>query len=62
MEEARLEEKNKLNSLKATLYDQQRKMQAIQAELEFISAQNSELEQDFANEIGRKNQNSKEVG
>ena len=62
MEEARLDEKNTLNELKATLYDQSRKMQAIQSELEQISAQNSELEQDFANEIGRKNQNSKEVG
>ena len=62
MESARSEEKTKLNELKATLYEQQRKMQAIQRELEEISAQNSELEQDFANEIGRKNQNSKEVG
>ena len=37
-------------------------MQEIQSELEHISAQNSELEQDFENEIGRKNQNSKEMG
>ena len=29
MEEARAEEKSKLNELKGTLYDQQRKMQAI---------------------------------
>ena len=62
MEEARSEEKSKLNELKSLLYEQQRKMQAIQAELEEIGAQNSELEQDFANEIGRKNQNSKEIG
>ena len=62
MEEARAEEKDKLNSLKATLYEKQRQMQDIQSELEQISQQNSALEQDFANEIGRKNQNSKEVG
>jgi hypothetical protein len=29
MEKARQDEKNKLNDLKATLYDQQRKMQII---------------------------------
>lgn len=62
MEEARAEEKEKLNQLKATLYEKQRQMQDIQSELEQISQQNSALEQDFANEIGRKNQNSKEVG
>ena len=37
-------------------------MQDIQGELEEISAQNAELEQDFANEIDRKNKNSQEVG
>lgn len=62
MEEARADEKQKLNELKAVLYEQERKMIAIQGELENISALNSELEQDFANEIGRKNQSSKEVG
>jgi len=55
MEAARKEEKQKLNSLKGTLFNQERKMAAIQSELEEISALNSELEQDFANEIGRKN-------
>lgn len=62
MEEARAAEKKKLNELKNTLYDQQRKMQAIQSEVEQISAKNSVLEQDFENEINKKNQNSKEVG
>ncbi len=62
MEEARAREKNKLNELKNTLYDQQRKMQNIQSELEVISAKNSVLEQDFENEINKKNQNSKEIG
>lgn len=62
MEEARLREKNKLNELKNTLYEQQRKMQSIQGELEIISAKNGILEQDFENEIYKKNNNSKEIG
>ena len=62
MEEARAREKNKLNELKNTLYEQQRKMQTIQSELEVVSAKNSVLEQDFENEINKKNQNSKEIG
>ena len=62
MEEARASEKKKLNELKNTLYEQQRKMQNIQSELEVISAKNSVLEQDFENEINKKNQNSKEIG
>lgn len=62
MEEARSREKNKLNELKNTLYEQQRKMQSIQGELEIISGKNSILEQDFENEIYKKNNNSKEIG
>lgn len=37
-------------------------MQSIQAELEEISGRNAALEQDFENEINKKNQNSKEIG
>ena len=37
-------------------------MQNIQSELEEISAANSVLEQDFENEISKKNQTSKEIG
>lgn len=62
MEEARAQEKDKLNQLKNTLYDQQRKMQVIQADIESISQANSVLEQDFEYEINKKNQNSKEIG
>lgn len=62
MEEARSREKNKLNELKNTLYEQSRKMQSIQGELEIISGKNSILEQDFENEIYKKNNNSKEIG
>lgn len=38
MEEARQEEKRKLNDLNTLLYDKSRKMQEIQSELEQISA------------------------
>ena len=62
MEDARIREKDKLNELKNTLYALQRKMQNTQTELEAISAKNSILEQDFENEINKKNQNSKEIG
>lgn len=62
MEEARIKEKSRLNELKATLYDKQRNMQKVQAELEIVSAKNSMLEQEFENEINKKNQNSKEIG
>lgn len=55
-------EKKRLNELKNTLYEQQRKMQMVQNELEEISSKNAALEQDFENEILKKNQNSKEVG
>ena len=48
--------------LQNTLYEQQRKMQSLQLELEKINEKNSSLEQDFENEINRKNKNSKEIG
>ena len=37
-------------------------MQELQSEIEFLSSQNSILEQEFENEIGKKNKNSKELG
>lgn len=37
-------------------------MQSLQLELEKINEKNSSLEQDFENEINRKNKNSKEIG
>jgi hypothetical protein len=37
-------------------------MQSLQLELERINEKNSSLEQDFENEINRKNKNSKEIG
>jgi hypothetical protein len=62
MEKARLMEVQKLSELQNTLYEQQRKMQSLQLELEKISEKNSSLEQDFENEINRKNKNQKEIG
>ena len=62
MEDARTQEKVKLNDLKNVLYEQQRKMQLIQNDIETISAANSILEQDFEFEINKKNQSSKEIG
>ena len=62
MDEAGAREKKMKNELKHTLYEQQRQMASIQSELEVISAKNAVLEQDFENEINKKNQNSKEIG
>ena len=52
----------KLNDLENELYEQQRKMQLIQNDIETYSAANSILEQDFEFEINKKNQSSKEIG
>ena len=62
MEEARMKEKTTMNSLQDNLYEMQRKMQNLQIELEKVSEKNSALEQDFENEINKKNKNSKEIG
>jgi hypothetical protein len=62
MELARQQEAIKLSELQNTLYEQQRKMQSLQLDLEKISEKNSSLEQDFENEINRKNKNNKEIG
>ena len=62
MKEAKNSEQKQLGELKSSLYEQQRNMQQIQSELEEILAANSALEQDFENEIFKKNQTSKEIG
>lgn len=62
MELTRQNEIQKMAELQNTLYEQQRKMQSLQLELEKINEKNSSLEQDFENEINRKNKNSKEIG
>lgn len=62
MEQARQQEAVRLSELQNTLYEQQRKMQSLQLDLEKISEKNSSLEQDFENEINRKNKNNKEIG
>ena len=40
----------------------QRTMQSLQSDLEKIGDENSALEQDFENEINKKNENAKELG
>jgi len=62
MEETRAREKKKLLRLKNELYDQQNRMQIIQSELEVIGDKNSLLEQEFENEINKKNRNTIEMG
>ena len=57
-----MKEKTTMNSLQDNLYEMQRKMQNLQSELEKVSEKNSALEQDFENEINKKNKNSKEIG
>ena len=44
------------------LYERQREMASLQGEIEEITAHNSALEQDFENQIDRKNSNNKQVG
>ena len=46
----------------AELYEKQRTMAILQGEIEGIQVQNQALEQDFENEIERKNNNNKQVG
>ena len=48
--------------MQAKLYQMQREMQSLQGELEDISSKNADLEQDFENEINKKNEASKEMG
>jgi len=54
-EDTRKGEKTTLNRLKNELYDYQRQMQHIHAGLEEIASKNQDLEQDFENEINKKN-------
>ena len=44
------------------LYEKQQKMADLQRDIEHIQQENQALEQDFENEIDRKNTNNKQVG
>ena len=46
----------------AELYDKQRDMAALTSDIDKVQEQNQALEQDFENEIERKNTNNKQVG
>mmetsp|Transcript_94085 Transcript_94085/g.129560 ORF Transcript_94085/g.129560 Transcript_94085/m.129560 type:complete len:192 (+) Transcript_94085:484-1059(+) len=62
MEETRKEEKEKLSELSTSLFNKQKEMQKLQTTLEYVSERNAEMEQDFENEINKKNDSSKEIG
>lgn len=44
------------------LYNKSREMQELQKQIEDFQAKNSLLEQDFENELNKKNSNNKQVG
>ena len=62
MEDIKEQERQTLGKMTAQLYEKQKKMQKLQKEIEKIGEQNQNLEQDFENEISKKNQNSMEAG
>jgi len=61
-EELTVEDKIKQNKLDKKLFEEQRKLQQVQAENEAINHQVSILEGDFELEIQKKNQNSRDIG
>lgn len=62
MEQVKDEEKRALASMTSELYDKTRKMANLQSEIEGITEENQVLEQEFENEIGKKNETNKETG
>ena len=51
-----------MDMLSHQLFKKQKEMQKLQGQLEKISEENAEMEQDFENEINKKNDSSKEIG
>lgn len=62
MEAIRENKRQRIQQMTATLYQKNQQMQQIQQEIESIAEMNSGLEQEFENELGKKNKNSTEVG
>ena len=58
----KVREKEKLNELETTLYDQQKKMAEVQEDIETIGAKTQKMEQEFENEINIQNKDSKQKG
>ena len=61
-EQVKEEERKALADMTAELYDKQRDMAALTSDIDKVQEQNQALEQDFENEIERKNTNNKQVG
>ena len=55
MEQVKEDERRRLAEMTAELYEKQREMANLQADIENIQVQNQALEQDFENEINKKN-------
>lgn len=61
MEEVKLKEKEVLAAMTSELYEKTRIMGGLQHEIEEINSKNQCLEQDFENEISKKNESQKEM-
>ncbi len=62
MEAVKEDKRQRIQQMTATIYQKNQQMQKIQQEIESIAEVNSGLEQEFENELGKKNKNSTEVG
>ena len=62
MERIRASEQEQLNKMTGILYNKSREMQDLQRQIEDFQHRNSNLEQEFENEINKKNSNNKQVG
>ena len=62
MEQVKEDERKALAEMTKELYDKQQAMQDLHKKIELTQAENQALEQDFENEIDRKNTNNKQVG
>lgn len=62
MEKVKEDEKKELAKINIQLYEKTRIMANLQKNIEEITEKNAALEQDFENEINKKNQTNKEIG
>lgn len=62
MELVRAKEREELTGMTRVLYERGKEVQKLQREIEDIQESNSFMEQEFENEINKKNNSSKEVG
>lgn len=62
MEKVKEDERKALASMTSELYEKTRTMAKLQKDIEDITEQNQALEQDFENEINKKNSTNREIG